>query len=190
MCVQGSTWFGWPPPRLGLRSPGLSLLVLRPLFWALVTVPPARGQLQLLVATAPSVGRPWLPAAGGPVPPHSASGSQRAFLAGGGACTWHRAAASVAGWVPRSAGGSGPASSTSSQEPRWKKSEGPEDDRLGGESLTFTADGDQREYPLPPSSLPSGQPSCLMLCPRNPGPGEGPCPPGCRPPQQMCVSLC
>lgn len=43
----------------------------------------------------------------------------------------------------RSPGGSGSAFSTSSREPRWK-SEWPEDDQLGGESLTFTAEWDQR----------------------------------------------
>lgn len=88
--------------------------------------------------------RPRLPAAGGPVPPHSASRSQHAFLAGGCAHMWVASSCSQRCRVDaRSPGGSGSAFSTSSREPRWK-SEWPEDDRLGGESLTFTAEWDQR----------------------------------------------
>lgn len=53
MCVQGSTGFVWLAAAEAVAG---SLCLYEPLFWALVMVPPAHGQLQIPVALAPDIG--------------------------------------------------------------------------------------------------------------------------------------
>lgn len=93
----GEHRFAWPPQRLWLQSPRLSLPVLAPIL--------GTGDGAICAQPAADFGDPvskhrlWFPAADGPAPPCSAPSCQRVFLTGGCAHMWHPASASLAEWV-------------------------------------------------------------------------------------------